>query len=259
MPLEDQFLSLLPWIDRLIADLCHRYCVQGDEMEELASLVKLKLIDDDYAVLRSFQQRSRITTFLTVVIQNLFRDYWIRKWGRWRVSTRAKRQGAVAMQLEILLYRDGFSFHEAARILRRNYGVRASWEELADLAGRLPQRSPRRFEGMEALETRVSEDLPDRRLRDEERSFSAKRAQVVLNRALASLTAEDRLILRMRFREGLSVPDIAAALHLGPRRIHGRLQRRLTDLRATLELAGFTRQEVTDLLEWKEFDIQVVF
>ena len=47
--------------------------------------------------------------------------------------------------------------------------------------------------------------------------------------ALARLEAEDRLILRLRFEEGLSVPEVARVLHLGsPFRLYRRIDRILT-------------------------------
>src|SRR4029453_14108130 len=44
----------------------------------------LRLVEDDYDVLRRFQARSSLPTYVTVVIQRLFLDYRNRLWGKWR-------------------------------------------------------------------------------------------------------------------------------------------------------------------------------
>ena len=44
--------------------------------------MKLKLIENDYAILAKFQGKAKLSTYLTTVIHNMFRDYRIQKWGR---------------------------------------------------------------------------------------------------------------------------------------------------------------------------------
>jgi hypothetical protein len=65
---RDLFESNLPLIERLLAAVCRRNAFPAAEGEEFASWAKLRLIDDDYAVLRKFEGRSRnrcpLTDFL---------------------------------------------------------------------------------------------------------------------------------------------------------------------------------------------------
>ena len=70
----------------------------------------LKLIDDDYQILRGFRERSSLRTYLSTVVERLFLDYRIRQWGKWRPSAQARRAGALAVRLEALLHRDGVPF-----------------------------------------------------------------------------------------------------------------------------------------------------
>ena len=68
-----------------------------------------------------------------------------------------------------------------------------------------------------------------------ERSDRTNRIQC----ALAQLDPEDRLILRLRFEDGRSVPDIARLLKLGsPFRLYRRIDRTLNDLRRYLKTLG---------------------
>ena len=79
---------------------------------------------------------------------------------------------------------------------------------------------------------------------------------VALRRVLDELTAEDRLILRMRFADGLTVRAIAGALDLEPRRMYGRVQRLLVDVRRRIEACGVACDEVLDLLDEPGSDLE---
>src|SRR5215216_3011770 len=103
------YIEHLGTIDRISESMCRRNGVRGADAEDFASDVKLKLLQDDYAVLRKYRGASSTTTFLTVVIANLFRDYRVKAWGRWRPSAEAKRRGETAVLLETAIYRDGRS------------------------------------------------------------------------------------------------------------------------------------------------------
>jgi RNA polymerase sigma factor (sigma-70 family) len=60
-----------------------------------------------------------------------------------------------------------------------------------------------------------------------------------LQQALARLGPEDRVILRLRFEEGLSVPEVARVLHTGsPFRLYRRIDRILAVLRGQLAAMG---------------------
>src|SRR5690349_4242917 len=114
------YLENLDTIDRISESMCRRNGVRGADAEDFASDVKLKLLQDDYAVLRKYRGASSTTTFLTVVIANLFRDYRVKAWGRWRPSAEAKRRGETAVLLETAIYRDGRSFEDACGTILQN-------------------------------------------------------------------------------------------------------------------------------------------
>ena len=111
------YVEQLDVINRIASSICRRNGVQGADAEDFASDVRLKLLQDDYAVLRKYRGASSRTTFLTVVISNLFRDHRIKHWGKWRPSAEAKRHGEVAVRLEAAMYRDELSFEQACRFL----------------------------------------------------------------------------------------------------------------------------------------------
>ena len=58
----------LDLIERVIRFTARRQRLDESELEEFASIVKLKLIENDYAVIRKFQGRSHLATFITIVV-----------------------------------------------------------------------------------------------------------------------------------------------------------------------------------------------
>ncbi len=254
---EQLFLSQLPVVERIVSSICRRKCCFGDEAEDFGQWVKLRLIEDDYAVLRKFRGRSKLSTYLNTVIHNLFRDYRIAKWGKWRPSAAARRLGEVAMQLETLTGRDGHPLEEAVEILRANFGVVTPREELEAMAARLPARVGRRFEGEEALERLATENGVEGRVADGELAASRERLEGALDAALGELPGEDRLILKLRFQDGFTVRQIAEALRTRPRPLYGRFEKCLRRLRSALEARGVTAEETRSLVGWERMELDV--
>lgn len=248
---ERLFLDELPQIEKVIGSICRRHCCFGPDAEDFSSTVKVKLIDNDYAVLRKFQGKSQLSTYLTMVISNQFRDFRIHKWGKWRPSAAAKKLGAAAIQLEQLRVRDSHSLDEAVRILRTNLGDDApSPEDLFNLATKLPVRAKRRFEGEDKLENVPDQRQADERLVREERTEKMTRAKDSLDQALGGLSPEDRLIIKLRFEEGLTVARISKQLGIPQRALYSRIEKILKTLRKTLEADGVD-PEVTRILGWE--------
>jgi RNA polymerase sigma factor for flagellar operon FliA len=241
----------LPWIERVAASLCRRHALDPDEADDFASWAKTRLMEDDYAVLRKFRGESALTTYLTVVMSMLYRDYRVWRWGRWRPSAAARRRGPVAVQLETLVHRDGYHWSQAAAVLQARGHGSLSEREVATLIAELPPGTRGRPTevGAEPLAT-----TPDPARADETVLAAETQAeQDVLARALArameGLGDEDRTILRMRFWEGCSVADIARALRLEQKPLYRRLERTLKTLRSALEAEGVSRDRVRALLD----------
>ena len=242
---EALFLEALPQIERIITATCRRHCLQGAEAEDFASTVKLHLIDNDYAVLRKFRGQARLTTFLTTVTHNQLRDFRIRKWGRWRPSAAARRLGTVAVNLETLLMRDGLTFPEAVGVLHQNFQVEETEEDLEALATQLPVRFQRRFTSDEVLARVATPDAPDP-VQEKEREERAQGVQNALAEALGTLDEEDRLLVRLRFEEGLMVSRIAPLMDLDQKALYRRIYGVLRVLKKALASRG---------VEWSETDL----
>jgi RNA polymerase sigma factor for flagellar operon FliA len=83
----------------------------------------MRLVENNYAVLRKFQNRSALRTYLASVIDRLSLDFCTEKWGKWRPSAMAERLGPVAVMLEQLVTRDAHTVEEAIEIVRTKHDV----------------------------------------------------------------------------------------------------------------------------------------
>lgn len=246
---EAILLEHLDFVHRTVASLARRYAVKPWDAEDLDGQVMLRLVADDYAVLRKFRGQSRLTTYLTTVIHNIFRDFRIQRWGKWRPSAAARRLGDLGVQLESLLYRDRFTTGEAIAILRERFDVSASEEQLWTIAVQLKPRTTRRFESEAALARLQAPEGADEACLASERGGARVRTEAALRRVLAGLEPEDRLILRMRFADSLTIRAIAATLGVPQRRMYSRLRKLLVELRQRIEEQGVGCDEVLDLLD----------
>lgn len=249
--LEVLLVENLGRIERIARSLCRRYGVSDDDAEDFRSWVQLRLIEDDYAILRKFRGESAITTYLTVVVAMLMRDYRAAHWGRWRPSAAALRQGEVAVRLETLVYRDGMQLRQAAEALRTTGLTERSDRELGELLGQLPAREPLRplHVGPAPLEGEPGSARADDAVRREETEAERSEVQQALDEALSRLPAEDRLILRLRFWDGLSVADIARGLRVPQKPLYRRIERALAGVRSSLGAAGLDAERVLALRE----------
>lgn len=258
MTFEERFLSELPLIERLIEYTCRRGHCPAHEAEEFGAWTKLRFVADDYGILRKFAGKSSLSTYLSVVLQRLFLDFRIERWGKWRPSAEARRIGPLAIRIEELISRDGLGFEEAVRTLTVGRPEPPTRAEIQHIVERLPVRSPRRFESDDGLaETRSAEPLPDAVLESRERAAAWQSAQRALEEATGSLSPEDRLLLRLRFWQGLSVADIASLLKLEAKPLYRRYERLMRDLREQLEAQGLGPGEAALLFSAPELSAGV--
>jgi RNA polymerase sigma factor (sigma-70 family) len=238
MDAEEVFQQHLPVIGQIAESICRRNGVGHHDAEDFASDIRLKLCEDDFAVVRKFQGKSTFTTYLTVVMNKAFLDRQRHVWGKWTPSSQAKRLGPIAMLLETLVYRDGCSFDAALRILEQKHELAVDRRQLQAMLAQLPRRAPRRFEGDAGLETLPSDDGADAHVLAGERDAQLAAAEEALRHSLRELPDEDQVIVRMLYFEGFSVSDIARVLGLDQTRLYPRVRQLLASLRKTLERRG---------------------
>ena len=245
VPLE----AALPVVNETIGFICRRQRCTPDEKDEFASYAHLRLIEDQCAILRHFEGRSELRTYLAVVLQRMFIDFRRHHWGIWRPSAEARRLGPIALLLDRLVSRDGMSVAEAVETAFVGVGHGLSRPELTRLAEQLPRRARRRMEGEEALlDVPVAAETAESSLLRDEREGRAAQVRDAIRSLLESLEPEDAVILRFRFQDGLTVARIAQLLQLDAKPLYRRVERLLVRLRSGLEAEGVASEEVGELL-----------
>jgi len=238
----------LELIERVIRFTARRQRLDESELEEFASVVKLRLIDHDYAIMRKFEGRCRLATFITIVVQRMLLDYRIHHWGKWHASAEAKRLGDLAIELEQLLHRDGRSIDEALPVLRARYPD-ASREGLQDLAQRLPERrARRRMVDLAEAEGVATDDATEENVLAAERQTTSKRLSCAMREAIGRLPEHDRLLLQLRFESRMTIAQISRSMQIEQKSLYRRMENLMRDLRAELERAGIDPREAADLI-----------
>ena len=243
-------VSELATIERIVEFVAARHRLRPADAGDFASHVTMKLVENDYAILRKFEGRSSLRTYLNVVIQRLFLDYSVAKWGKWRPSAPAKRAGELGIMLERLLVRDGYSIDEAYEALLTNHRMDVDRREVERIAGLLPARAKRQFESDAALIDRAA-GLPgtDALAEHNDRTALAERLSAALKRLIAAADPQDRLILVLHYVDGCSVAEIASTLSLDQKRLYRRLDQLLHDLREGLESEGIAADEALAIFD----------
>lgn len=246
---DNPFEVNLDAIERAIARVCREARLARADAEDFASSTRIALLADDCSILRKFEGRSSLATYVTIVVRRLLVDAR-RTEGRWYASAEAQRRGDAAVLLERLTRRDGRSLDDAMAAVRAVH-PEVSTRELEQIAAALPERALRavmvamaegdeeRFAGSDAANDRA--DALDLARRSKQMNEAALAA-------MASMAPQDRAILRLRFRAGASIADIARALGLEQRPLYRRVEALLASLRRAFETAGFDARSVAELI-----------
>jgi RNA polymerase sigma factor (sigma-70 family) len=247
------FTASLPLVNRIVDGIARRYHLTAAETDDFRSTAYLKLIADDYAVLRKFTHRSSLRTYLTVVLQRAFLDARTREWGKWRPSARGRRSGKPAMRLEQLIERDGVAVDAAVDMVSREFAAEPAelYTYAEDLRPRERARHVAERLGFEVADTARG---PDEVLLRQELREPALQVKAALERIVAALPPEDQAILRSRFWNGEAIADIARSMQLSPRRMYARMEAMIRRLRDALARDGFARMAKAVAVEdsWKD-------
>lgn len=248
---EAVFIKYLGSIERAAAKASRRYNLWGDEAEDFGGWVKMKLMEDDYAVFHKFRGESDWKTFLTTVVARHASAYSRERLGRWRPSAEATRRGPPAPQLEMLVRRDGYTLSQAGDKLRTSGATTLSDIQLARLLNELPERAPLRPVQVAAeavLEAAPGLSSADARVAAAESDAWRGELMATLRRAMERLAPEDGMIVRLYYGEGLTAADVARALNIEQKPLYRRIPRLRDTLRAYLEEEGVSADTVRSLL-----------
>lgn len=248
MDYQRLLIDHLDLIRQIVRTTGRRRHLSAPEREDFASFVHLRLIEDNYAILRKFQNRSTLWTYLAMVVERLSLDFCAEKWGRWRPSAMAERLGPAAVNLERLVTRDNHTVDEAIEILRTNHDVGLSDLDLRRIWEQLPARARTTSVGEEAAAAVSGDDSSETRVEDAERRTRIERLQRALQTALDDIPAQDRVLIALRFDQDLPMVAIAKMTGSSVPTLHRRLDKSVKQLRSALTDAGFDPREVASLI-----------
>ena len=258
MAIQNLYSEHSDTIESVLAYTRRAHRLSADDGDEFSSWARLRLLEDDCAILEKFRGLSTFKTFLVTVIQRLFLDWRIKEWGKWRPTADARRLGPVAVELERLVLRDHIEFEQAAETLISR-GTAVSRDECDRVWGELPRRPSRQRAGEHALDAVPSSTTVRDSVAVEEQIASADKARTALAGALPALTAQEQLIIRLRFQDGVTVARIAQLIGEEQKPLYRRIEQILGRLRTTLTNAGVTADEVRDLLGNPVVELGAVF
>lgn len=230
---------------------CRRARLRDADADDFAASVKLALVEDDYAILRKYEGRAALSTYLTIVIERLLADDRMHRLGRFHASAEATRLGPTAVLLETLALRDGRSLDEALPVAR-SADPAITRDAAEALLAKLPQRRPRAVTiGLDDAPERTlsSPQSAERAMLSAEAGKLLVAAAAIIRATIASFALEDRTLVRFRFGLGMNISAIARMMRLPQRPLYRRVEGLLLRLRRELEAAGVPGTAVPDLLE----------
>jgi RNA polymerase sigma factor (sigma-70 family) len=188
-----------------------------------------QLSNHQFRRLRRFRPegKARFETWLRAVVRNLCTDWHRKEFGRHRIFKAVAALSALDQEVFRYVYMLGSSKEECFfHLLASNAHLeRAQIEEsLERIQGVLTPRQlwllSTRSSGIEPIERESDDvqaamqpDIPDT-APDPEASSVLKEQSVALERALASLSKPELLLIRMRYDQGLKLTEIAEILGL---------------------------------------------
>jgi RNA polymerase sigma factor for flagellar operon FliA len=254
---EDLFLDHLRSIEQVIRFVSDRASQRDAEAEDFASYVKLRLIDNDYAILRKFEGRCSLSRFISIVINRFLLDYRIHSWGKWHASAEAKHLGPVAVEFEKLVSRDGRTIAEALAVCQ-SLDPSVTARTLEDIAARLPKRLSRaRPVDIDYVdhELHVPADSIYEDALDTERAALSKNASDVVRAVLDDFPQDDQVFLRLHFGAEMTIAEVARAMGTQQKPLYRRLKRCLREFRRRLEASGITAEGVEEILSCRTSDL----
>jgi len=247
---EEVLLSNLDTIERAARFAARRGGLSPADADDLVAAVKLALIENDYTVLRGFEGRCSLGTYVASIAHRLIADERIHAGGRWRPSAEAKRAGEGAVLLETLVVRDQKPLEEALRLVQQ-IDPKMTRESADALLARLPARAQRaRLVPLDdtVAEQEVDSGTVEARVLAQEQAAATDTTNAVLRQALATLSTSDRVLLLLRFGNGMRVAAIARAWQCDQQILYRRIDALVRQLRRQLTAAGIDAVTAAQLI-----------
>ena len=226
-------------IEAVIRTVCREVRFRADEAEDFAQDVRLRLLDPLAAVLRKFAGRSSPYTYLYVVVKRWALDRRVQQWGRWRPYVATRKAGPAAVRLEILVVRDGVPLDQALAMVLREFPDEdaARLKKVADAFQPRTRRQAVEDAVLDSFESEAAD--PEQQLIEAEQEAGRGRSTRRLAEVISALPDDDRLLVLLRFEQGMTVADIARLWKVDQKGLYRRFDDLLRRVRKILKDEGF--------------------
>jgi len=212
-----------------------------------------QLSASDFRRLRKFDQSGRATfsTWLCAVVRNLCLDWHRKEHGRHRVFGSIARRSALDQLLFEIVFKQGLSADEAREELGRR-GIELSYaaveERICELRRCLSSRQLWLLSSGNTVQDSIDEEEgtyviePADPAPDPEALAALRETHKHVSAALTSLSDSDRLLVRLRYQEGLTLQQVARLVGLKDAQTADRRLRDIIDhLRQALGMEDLVR------------------
>ncbi len=254
----------------LINSIAGRRFADDTLAEEAALYVLNRLEEDDYRRLRAFSGRAKFSTYISSICIRLLEDFSREKYGRLRPPAWITDLGGIWLFLFQLLCMQRLGIVDAVETVMSKASGNRSFKEVEDAAWKILERiihcgshqgrevsmDDGHGDGLSIDESiRTKDSTPEQQLLEQERrnffemlfntdmerqSAGASGRAVWLRNISLHLSGEERLLLKLRFQDDLSVTRAGEMLGLTTNQVHGKLRRLLTRLRNDFDRAGIS-------------------
>jgi RNA polymerase sigma factor (sigma-70 family) len=248
---EALFLEHLAWIDKVAALAARKHGLWDADADDFASWVKMRMVESGYSVFQKFRGESELRTFIAVVVSREAHAYLRERKGRWRPSAKAQALGPPAPELEKLVRNDGYTLNQAGEKLRTAGRTKLSDLELARLLDQLPEKPPLRPKQVpdEGLNESPGPSSADEVVTAGENEAYRSGVMAALARAMANMTPEEQLIVKLRFGQGATLAHVARTLGLEQKPLYRRIEKLRKQLHDYLVQEGISAADVRALLD----------
>lgn len=232
---------------RLIFAAIRHYARDYDDVMDVFARVCEALREDDLRRLRAYhaqaEHRARFSTWLVTVVRNLTIDWFRRRDGRRRLPAVAEELPPRQRHMFEHVFLDGRSHVEAFELIRARESTGMTFKEfLRELHAMYRAVSEGR---RGSLLRELHPVLPIETRPDEASAVEASERQTLLERALATLSEQDRVAVELYVAEELPAADVARIVGLpNAKAVYNRVYRALATLKAHLAQSGIGSADV---------------
>lgn len=239
---NDSDLSGIAWEEflirysKLILKVCWKFEKDYDNVMQQYLYTCEKLSENDFSLLKNFSfdfndQSPKFTAWLIVVARNICIDYYRVQHGRKRFPSGIAKLPKEDRMFFEMYYWKGFSLREISESLGLYSGSgKETADEKLERITALLTRTPKIREKRELIsfseQTFIPEENPD-----DENDFNEKIVDWI-----AGLSSQEKIIVRLRFWDGLTAREISEILKIRPyNKVYSILNRALKILREKSE------------------------